>query len=62
METAIRSGIYPCHSTRHVDGRDEGLFIPEAPSVVDVTVPLMWGTSLTVRRRQLAAWTRGGSP
>lgn len=62
METVTRSGIHPCHPVRHVDGRYKGQCIPEALHAVDVTVPLIWGTSLMVRRRQLVARTRGGSP
>lgn len=62
MEIVQRSGMHPGHSTRHVGGRYMGQFTPEAQSAVDVTVPSIWGTSLTVRRWQLAAWTTGGSP
>lgn len=62
METVIRSGIHPSHFIRHVDGRAKGVFIPEALHAGDVTVPLMWGTSTLMRRRQLVARKRGGSP
>lgn len=62
MEIVQRSGIHPSRSTRHIGGRYMGQFTPEAPNAIDVTVPFVWGTSLTVRRWQLVAQTRGGSP
>lgn len=61
METVAASGIHPSHSVRHADGRYLEGSTSEALHAADVTVPLTWGTSLTVRRRQLVARTRGGS-
>lgn len=62
MELVQKSGIYPNHSAYHAGGCYMGQFIPEALRAVVVTIPSIWGTSLTVRGRQLVAWTRGGSP
>ena len=62
METVAVSGMHPSHSVRHADGQRKGLFAPEALHAVVVTVPPTWSTSLAVRRQQLVARTRGGSP
>lgn len=62
MEIVQICGIHPSHSAHHVGGRYMGQFTPEALLTFVVTIPSIWGTSLTVRGRQVAAWTRGGSP
>lgn len=62
MEIVQRSGIYLSHSAYHVGGHYMRQFTPEALRAVVVTIPLIWGIALTVRGRQLAVRTRGGSP